>query len=148
MAASIHTTIEINATPEQVWKVLVDFDTYSQWNPFIVKASGKAVVGSKLRVSIKPEKGMGITISPKVVIAEPNWEFMWRGSLALPGLMDGSHRFQIEPIEDGKVRLIHSESFVGIFVPFFMAIMGKSSKVGFEAMNVALKQRVEAKVSA
>ncbi|MEP6754149.1 MAG: SRPBCC domain-containing protein [Chthonomonadales bacterium] len=144
MAASISTQIEINATPEQVWRVLIDFDVYSQWNPFVVKAAGKPVVGTKLRVSIKPEKGMGITISPTVVVAEPNREFMWRGSLVIPGLMNGSHRFQIEPMEGGGVRLIHSENFVGLFVPIFMAVMRKSSEIGFEAMNVALKRRVEA----
>ena len=33
----IHTEIDISAAAEQVWDVLADFETYAQWNPFIVE---------------------------------------------------------------------------------------------------------------
>ena len=35
------TEIEINATPDKVWDVLMDFDSYPEWNPFMQSASGK-----------------------------------------------------------------------------------------------------------
>ena len=31
----IITTMEINAPPRSVWKVLVDFQAHPQWNPFV-----------------------------------------------------------------------------------------------------------------
>src|SRR3972149_2322813 len=34
----IHTEIQINAAPESVWAVLIDFPSYPQWNPFITRA--------------------------------------------------------------------------------------------------------------
>lgn len=37
---SITTEIEIAAPPDAVWAVLVDYDRYSEWNPFISKLSG------------------------------------------------------------------------------------------------------------
>jgi uncharacterized protein YndB with AHSA1/START domain len=30
----IHTEIEINSPAEKVWRVLTDFATYPEWNPF------------------------------------------------------------------------------------------------------------------
>nr|WP_255305408.1 SRPBCC family protein [Acidithiobacillus ferrivorans] len=33
----IETNIEITATPERVWSILMDFPAYPQWNPFISK---------------------------------------------------------------------------------------------------------------
>jgi uncharacterized protein YndB with AHSA1/START domain len=35
-------TIEIDATPDEVWAVLTDFDDYDKWNPFVTSISGPA----------------------------------------------------------------------------------------------------------
>ena len=32
--------IEIDAPPEEVWRVLVDLERYHEWNPFMVEARG------------------------------------------------------------------------------------------------------------
>src|SRR6476660_5134221 len=51
----INSEIEIFSTPEQVWRILTDFDKYPQWNPFIDQISGELKKGSKLTVHVKPE---------------------------------------------------------------------------------------------
>ncbi len=33
-------TIEIDATPDEVWAVLTDFDDYGDWNPFVTSITG------------------------------------------------------------------------------------------------------------
>jgi uncharacterized protein YegL len=38
--------IVIEAPSEVVWQVLVDFDSYSDWNPVEIEARGEAVVGA------------------------------------------------------------------------------------------------------
>jgi uncharacterized protein YndB with AHSA1/START domain len=38
MARPLHTEIEIEASPDRVWKTLTDFAAYPDWNPFIVQA--------------------------------------------------------------------------------------------------------------
>ena len=40
---TISAAIDIAATPQQVWAVLADLDSYPQWNPFIRSASGQLV---------------------------------------------------------------------------------------------------------
>ncbi|WP_181198194.1 SRPBCC domain-containing protein [Enhygromyxa salina] len=41
-----------NAPPEQVWAVLVDFEHYADWNPWLVSASGPAEVGARVDITV------------------------------------------------------------------------------------------------
>ena len=45
--------VHIAAPPEKVWDVLVNFDCYSQWNPFCVEARGVLAVGEPLTMKLK-----------------------------------------------------------------------------------------------
>ena len=130
--------IEIAATPEQVWSVLTDFGAYPQWNPFIRSIGGEAKVGQTLDVRINKMR-----FRPKVVSVAPGRELRWLGHLLVPGLFDGEHRFEIEPLAPGRVLFRQLERFTGAFVPLLWPLMGKSTAQGFEAMNHALKQRAE-----
>jgi hypothetical protein len=42
-------------------------------------------------------------------------------------------------------RLIHSEEFTGVLAPVVTKLLHEKTKLGFEAMNAAMKNRVEAK---
>jgi hypothetical protein len=78
-----------------------------------------------------------------VLAAEPGRELRWLGRFLVPGLMDGEHAFRIEPIAGGRSRFTQSERFSGILVAFLKGTLRKT-ELGFEQMNGALKQRVEA----
>jgi hypothetical protein len=139
----IDTTVEIDAPPDAVWRVLTDFPTYGEWNPFIPTIAGNVQVGERLTVRLEPPGGKGMTIKPTVLAAEPERELKWKGRLVIPGLFDGEHTFRIEPINGQRSRFVHGERFTGILVGFVKGILGKT-EAGFEQMNAALKQRVEA----
>jgi hypothetical protein len=139
----IETTVEIDAPPAAVWRVLTDFPTYGEWNPFIPTIAGNVQVGERLTVRLEPPGGKGMTIEPTVLAAEPERELRWKGRLVIPGLFDGEHTFRIEPIDGQRSRFVHGERFTGILVGFVKGILGKT-EAGFEQMNAALKQRVEA----
>jgi len=139
----IETTVEIDAPPAAVWRVLTDFPTYGEWNPFIPTIAGNVQVGERLTVRLEPPGGKGMTIEPTVLAAEPERELRWKGRLVIPGLFDGEHTFRIEPIDGQRSRFVHGERFTGILVGFVNGILGKT-EAGFEQMNAALKQRVEA----
>src|SRR3954451_24098246 len=59
-------TIDINATPEQVWEALARFEAYEGWNPFMRSVAGAPEVGSKLRIELAPPRGHRIVVSPSV----------------------------------------------------------------------------------
>ncbi len=143
MARTIHTSVEINAPADRVWDILINFEDYPNWNPFITKIQGEAGEGANLEVFISPPGGKGMTFKPRVIKCEPNKEFRWKGKLFVPGLFDGEHSFQINPIGDDRVDFVQEETFSGILVGLVFGMMGASTQKGFEAMNQALKTQAE-----
>jgi hypothetical protein len=138
----IERSVDVGSTSARVWDVLVDFERYPEWNPFITAVSGRAVAGTKLKVSIRPPGGRRMTFRPRVLVAEPARELRWLGRVLVRGLFDGEHRFVIEPTGEATCRLVQSETFRGIFVPLFRSGLDATA-AGFDAMNQALKARVE-----
>jgi len=49
----VETEILISAPDSDVWRVLIEFNKYAEWNPFIIKASGKAIVGEQLQLTLR-----------------------------------------------------------------------------------------------
>ena len=139
----IRTEIEIESTPEGVWSILVDFAAHAQWNPFIRAIEGSAENGEKLTVFIQPAGSKGMKFHPTVLVVTPNQELRWLGRFLLPGIFDGEHYFQIEPISSDRVRFIQGEKFRGILVALLKSSLNSGTKAGFEAMNRALKDRAE-----
>ena len=137
--------IEIDAEPARVWVVLMDFEAYPEWNPFITSIQGERTVGAKLRVRLQPAGGRGITMTPSVTVNEPGSAFGWLGKLGVPYLFDGAHRFELQPIDGGsRTRFVQSERFRGILLPLVRRSILPATLAGFEAMNRALAERVVA----
>ena len=91
MGWEIRAQVEIDASPEAVWKVLMDFDSYPSWNPFIRRVEGRAEIGSKLTARLEPPTGRGMTFRLMVTTLRPCEAFGWLGRLAVPGVFDGAH---------------------------------------------------------
>jgi len=139
----LHSEIEIDATAERVWRVLTDFASYPEWNPFIRSISGVPSTGERLEVRIEPPGGRGMTFRPMILTAEPGRELRWLGRLLVPKLFDGEHSFIIRPLEGDRVRFVHAEAFRGVLVPLFARSLDDGTRRGFEDMNRALKARAE-----
>jgi hypothetical protein len=143
----VRTDIEIEATPERVWSILLDFSSHPDWNPFIRSIKGVARVGGRLTVSIQPQGGKSMTFRPTVLAVMPNRELRWLGRFLLPGIFDGEHYFQINQLASDRVKFIHGEKFSGVLVPFARSGLDGGTKAGFRAMNQALKSRAESNAS-
>ena len=140
---SIETSIEIDAPPERVWEVFSDFASYPDWNPFVALLTGQVEVGERIEARLTPPGGKAMTFTPRVIAFTPEKEFRWLGNLLMPGLFDGEHQFLLEPIDGTRTRFIQREDFTGVLVPLILRMVGTSTRAGFEAMNTALKQRVD-----
>jgi hypothetical protein len=142
MRHRIHAEIDIEAPPAEVWRHLVDLAAYPDWNPFIPSAEGEVEVGQRLSLRLQPPGGRAVPIRPTVTAATTASVFEWLGHLVVPGLFDGRHRFELFPTRAGT-RLVQSESFAGLLVRPLRRWLDGSTRAGFEAMNAALRRRVE-----
>ena len=143
MAKEIKTEILINASPEKVWSILMDFDKYPNWNPFIKSLEGEAKIKNKIKAVIQAPDSKPMTFKPRVISLVPNKEFSWLGHLIFPSIFDGKHKFEIINHGNGTCTFIQSEKFKGILVPLFKKHLNTNTKNGFELMNLKLKELAE-----
>jgi hypothetical protein len=136
------TELIICAPPAVVWDVLLDFAAYPEWNPFIVEIAGRPVVGARLEARMVPPGTKGIRLRPVVRAVVAERELRWKGSLMVPGVLDGEHSFLLEPHEQGT-RFVQSERFTGLLVALFRRSLDTDTRRGFEEMNRALRDRAE-----
>ena len=142
----LHTDIEIAAPVERVWALLVDLQSYKDWNPFIREGHGELREGARIRVRIQLPGRLGMSFHPRVLIVRPGHEIRWVGHFMTPGIINGEHIFLLEPLGVGRVRLVQKEIFRGLLVPLLWSILNRNTRRGFEQMNRALKARAEADV--
>jgi hypothetical protein len=141
----LNTEIEINASSETVWNLLTGTSRFPEWNPFIRRLQGELKVGQKLAVLLQPSGARGMEFKPVVLKVEPNKELRWLGRLILPGLFDGEHIFQIEPVGGGRVLFHQREIFSGVLVPLLKNSLETDTRRGFNEMNQKLKQLAESR---
>lgn len=143
MSKEIKTQITINASPEKVWNILMDFESYPAWNPFITSIKGKALVGKKIKAQLNPPGAKGMSFTPKILALNTNKEFRWLGHLLIPGLFDGEHIFEITNNGNGTCTFIQREKFNGILIPIFKKMLDVNTLNGFNMMNAKLKELAE-----
>lgn len=136
----VERSVEINASPAQVWAALTDTKAYPEWNPFLISSAGEIQVGATLTNTLS-NHGSEMTFKPEVLVVDPERELRWIGRFGVPGVVDGEHYFLIEPIGENRVKFTQGEKFSGFLVP----VAGSAIDVAdsFDAMNQALKRRVE-----
>ncbi len=139
----IRTEIVINASPAIVWNLLIDFENYPTWNPFIKSISGKAIQGTKIKARIEPPGAAGMTFKPKLLIVNPFKELSWLGHLFIPGLFDGEHIFELYENTEGTTTFVQREKFIGVLVSLFEKMLNTNTLLGFEMMNKKLKELAE-----
>jgi len=135
---TVTTEVQIAASPQEVWAVLSDFETFGNWNPFLTSMEGEMTAGEKLTVHFASKAFGDMDISPTVLTVDPGEEFRWKGILLVPGIFDGEHFFKLEP-HNGGTRFVHGESFSGLMLwAFDLNVM----KEDFNAMNQGLLAEV------
>ncbi len=140
----IETSVHIDASSDRVWEVLTDFERYPQWNPFIRSISGSLEAGARLSVRVVQGDDREAHFAATLVEVTPRRELRWRGSLLLPGLLDGEHYFRIEPSGPDGSTFEQGERFSGVLSPLLVTAEAlATARVACEAMNAALKRVAE-----
>ncbi len=140
----IETELFIDAPPEKLWGILLDFDKWGEWNPFVYEISGSHEKGAKLKIKVNSPDGSGmkLTFSPKINVFEENSMLAWRGNLLIPGIFDGCHYFRLQKAGSGTL-FTHGENFSGLLTSLMRKKILQKYPKGYEALNIALAKRAE-----
>lgn len=135
---------EIAAPAEAVWLALTDLASFPAWNPFIRNARGSTQPGGDVHVRVRPSFGVPLRFHAKVLYSEDGRALRWRGHVLAPWIAEGDHLFEIQPLANGHVRFAQREEFHGLLPRLASKRLAREAQRGFEAMNAAIKARVEA----
>ena len=139
----LSTAIQINSSPEILWKVITDFKNYYQWNPILQKIKGEPLIGNQLEIHLNTVGGKKRIYHPKVIKITPNHELRWKGSFIFSQIFSGERIFLIERLGENKVNFVNKEIFSGIGVRFTPQKMEDDILASFKKMNEALKKNIE-----
>ena len=139
MPKEFQAQISIEATPEAVWKVLVDTSKWPEWDPFCDKIEGTAALGERVKAYSKLSPGRAFPV--KVATFEPGRRMVWTGGMPL-GLFKGERTFELTPDGQGRTKFRLHEVFSGPM----LALIGPSlpdMSEAFQKFVAGLKARVE-----
>ncbi|MGO1509387.1 MAG: SRPBCC family protein [Actinomycetaceae bacterium] len=130
----------IDASPEEIWEVLTRSDRSG--DPFLLRLDGEVAVGESLGITVHPVGGGSMDFEPEVLEAVPGEVLSWRGVAYVRGLVDGVHSWELVE-EDGGTRVVQSERFTGIVVPFLGGTLD-GTRAGFAAQLAWVADEVAA----
>ncbi|KIL65397.1 hypothetical protein M378DRAFT_43210, partial [Amanita muscaria Koide BX008] len=158
----------IDAPIEDVWKVLLDFPSYNEWNAFVrnqtITDSNKTPLADQQ--TALPGHYINIFVHLPPTLSSPSFPSFLHSSSAfgrittvdhtshraawvlvspLPKFLLTSERWQTLTVEEetGKTRYETVEVFGGVFAYFVKWLLQGALQQGFEAMAEGLKKRSE-----
>ncbi len=133
--------VDINTTVDRAWDALVDFESWTQWNPFIPVVRGELKVGNKMMIKVKSPGLKEMNFKPTVFEIESGKKVVWGGRALLIGYR-GIHEFIIEYLHEDLIRFKQIEKFEGPIVLFMNKMIYKTA-IGYVQMNEAFKGYLE-----
>lgn len=140
----IASDIKISASPETIWKTLIDFDNYSKWNHLNLGVHGQPLPDAKLNMDIQFRGGNKQKVIAMVTgfISPKYLSWTWQSKL-------GAWWFQIEQVlrvkEDamGDVQFFQELYVTGIKLRFIRRNLERFAQYSIEHMNEDLKEFLE-----
>ena len=139
----VRTEIKINAPKAKVWDILMDFDTWAEWNPIVTKAGGSAAIGEALTMTMAgPDGGDAQSYSPVITEFSPPDSFRWNAKMGASFLFSNDKILELTETESGT-HLVHSETFSGLMAAMMWGKMKAGVPPMLNSMNEALKTLAE-----
>jgi hypothetical protein len=134
--------LEIAAPVAHVYRVLVDFAAYPEWNPFITSIQGKLAIGEVLNVEMSLPEGSTYQLRPKLTQVRENAELRWSGHFWFSGLLEAEYSFQLSERGEMLTHVVQGENFSGFLLRFAGETLTLTAR-GLVYLNQALKKRAE-----
>jgi hypothetical protein len=132
-------SLEINASPEQIWIILTNLAEWPLWDPYCDRVEGELALGEKIKVFTKLSPGRAFPV--RVVELIQNERMTWQAGMPF-GLFKGVRTYTLVRTENGRVLFKMHEVFSGPL----LGLIGKSipdMTDAFQKFAVGLKERAE-----
>lgn len=126
-------SIDINADPETIWKLLVDMHSWPTFNPVV----GDVKLPQGVHVDAEGSfKLNSFPVTFTFAVVEPGKQLSWTGKSLWTNAID---RFTIEPISAGVTRLHLDESLAGVFASLISSskLLHKQHRASLESFKKA-----------
>lgn len=137
--------IEIDAPPERVWDVLLDFAAYPEWNPFVLSLVGELAENSIVSVRLSLPEGDELTFDARVVKNAQARALRFQGVVFQAWWLRRELFYELRLLDGDRCRFIQGVDISGIALKIGSKTPERLAR-GFVYMNQALKRRVEALV--
>ena len=134
--------VGVQAPVEEIWKILVDLESWPKWCALYPKTAGVIRIGSELNLEVAVPGQPVRAIKPVVVDWVPNEQILWRLSM-FAGLMKSTRYFEIEQLAPGSCIFSHGEMFEGMLGPSVAKRLSGPLKRAFRDMGEAVKGLAE-----
>ncbi len=132
----------IDATPEEVWRVLVDVDGWPAWNPTLTTADGPLVEDRWVKMTLRLGP-VHVKLPQHITAVEAPNRLAWRTRNLFDKFMDVDRTFHLAPTPGGGTLLIQAEVAHGPVAPLAMLFLKGMILDGFVALGEALRRQLE-----
>lgn len=129
----------INATPEAVWAVLSDGDSYLEWDPNLLKFEGTIAEGATISLVTKMSPNRPFRL--KVESLDGPRQMVWAAGMPL-GLFKGVRTFTLTANDAGGTEFHMAEEFSGLLLPLMKKVIPDLSE-SFVLFADGLEARAE-----
>ena len=141
----VHAEVEIDAPAERIFDILADLASYGEWNPFTPRVESTLRLGDPVHLHVRL---VGPRLAHRVEYVTRNERpaaLCWGVTIGAPFLLRAERRQTLTPIGENRTRFVNEDEIRGWLAPIVMLAFGGAMQRGFEAVAIALKQRVEAR---
>jgi uncharacterized protein YndB with AHSA1/START domain len=140
----VATEILIQAPPEKIWSVIIDFPAYPEWNRFLKAVRGQPAPDSQIEVDVhyygkNVEKKTGIVTGfnpPKY------FSWVWKHSWGA-WFLSSEHVLRLKEKEGGRAIFFQEIYLTGLGLKFRRRDMEHMAKLSMGKLNDDLKFRIE-----
>lgn len=134
---------EIAAAPEIVWRALVDFERYAEWNRFTPRVETDLAIGSPITLHVEMPGKSRMVRTEWINLVEPGETLCWGMHMGHPGLLCANRWQVLRPLDNGHTEYLTEDKMSGLLTPLVMALYGRAMQQGFQLVADGLKHWIE-----
>ena len=134
--------ILINAPDHLVWKILIDFENYAEWNTFTPSIKSKLEMGAA--VDMQVDLGQGLQNQVEYICRiDENKAIAWAAEFGDKETLYACRTQFIEKITDNSCYYMSVDEFSGKMTTDVVKFQGKNIEIGFNRCAIELKAYAE-----